>query len=337
MVGARFGRSFVASAAALLLIAARTVLGTAAVDQSPQRLPAEMLLPTRWEPISLSFAAFGQVKLTGASIRWETPQASRSASYRLDSSQQDGSTLIQLTGEPLPKFNGLAYRHLRLRIADEGKHLILSYYKDGEDLSGPGAYAATYFKAKAHSERVAKRGLAGWTGGTASTASAWYYNWWISPDRAAGERAQFVPMIKHAKELNDNNLSDILRLKESEGVSCLLGFNEPERQSQGERHGIGGNPALAAAHGDGSSTGQPRLSADAAGMKWLDEFMTQAQRNRLRVDFIALHWYQDTASENCAGQLHALAGERQSPISAPHLDHRICRHQLGPKPSPHYQ
>jgi Glycosyl hydrolase catalytic core len=262
-----------------------------AEETLPRNLPAAMLVQRRWEPLSLSLAAFGQLKLTADSISW----ASSSSDYRVIELRDDGAALLRLTAQRLPSFNGTTYRYVRLQAVDEDKHLVVSLYKEGDDTSADAALSATYFKPKPVVV-IPKRGLAGWTGGTAATASAWYYNWWIGPDNKAGPRAQFVPMVKHAKEVTDHNLENILRLKESQGVTCLLGFNEPERKSQGDitvAEAVRLWPRLMAT---GLRLGSPAPSADADGMRWLDQFMAQADRNQLRVDFIALHWYQDTAA-----------------------------------------
>ena len=38
--------------------------------------------------------------------------------------------------------------------------------------------------------------------------------------------------------------------------------------------------------------GSPAPSANARGLKWLADFMQEIKRQKLRVDFVAVHWYQ---------------------------------------------
>jgi hypothetical protein len=48
---------------------------------------------------------------------------------------------------------------------------------------------------------------------------------------------------------------------------------------------------LAALDGNGARLSSPAPSSDGKGMAWLDRFMEEADKRKLRVDFIAVHWY----------------------------------------------
>lgn len=133
-------------------------------------------------------------------------------------------------------------------------------------------------------------GKKGWAGGDSSAHSTfgakWYYNWTPSGE---GGKIEFVPMIKR-----EDDLSQLDGLAAS-GLKHLLGYNEPERGDQGNlpiEQGIKLWPKLAEfAAKKNIPLGSPAPSSDARGMAWLTEFMRQAKRQKLRVDFIAIHWY----------------------------------------------
>ncbi|HEY0001012.1 MAG TPA: glycosyl hydrolase, partial [Actinoplanes sp.] len=58
-------------------------------------------------------------------------------------------------------------------------------------------------------------------------------------------------------------------------------------------------PALT---GDASiAVGSPATSADTAGQQWFTDFMTQVESQKLRVDFVAVHWYGWNAGSCDAG------------------------------------
>src|SRR5207249_3723301 len=97
--------------------------------------------------------------------------------------------------------------------------------------------------------------------------------------------AEFVPMIKHGKDANGWYFDKVMALKAGGKVKCLLGFNEPERKDQGNttvEEAVAKWPML---ERTGLRLGSPAVSSDAAGKKWLDAFMQQAEERKLRVDF----------------------------------------------------
>jgi hypothetical protein len=78
-------------------------------------------------------------------------------------------------------------------------------------------------------------------------------------------------------------------------ITALLGYNEPERADQGNlsvQEALAQWPRLVElARSHRLRLGSPAPSSDARGMAWLAEFMAGADRARLPVDFVALHWY----------------------------------------------
>ena len=132
-----------------------------------------------------------------------------------------------------------------------------------------------------------KKGLAGWSGEhRAKVGAVWYYNWGPKPDGNAGA-AEFVPMVK-----GPNFEWQLAEARKITGPGKnLLGFNEPERASQGNltvERAIELWPKLMET---GARLGSPATSSDGAGMAWLERFMAEVEKRKLRVDFIAVHWY----------------------------------------------
>jgi hypothetical protein len=131
----------------------------------------------------------------------------------------------------------------------------------------------------------AKRGFAGGLDGARAVNASWYYNW--GPKGTSEPGIEFVPMVKGKGHVNDATLAAI---KES-GAKVLLGFNEPERADQGNltvEEALDAWPKLMET---GLRLGSPAPSSDQRGMDWLKRFMEGVKKRRLRVDFIAVHWY----------------------------------------------
>lgn len=132
----------------------------------------------------------------------------------------------------------------------------------------------------------------GWGGGDGRMhklfGAHWYYTWW--PGGNESKAASFVPMVKEEKHIH--SLGAIERMQ---GIDHLLGYNEPERKDQGNmtlEKCVEFWPRLVAlAEKKNLRLGSPSPSSDGGGMAFLDAFMTQAKEKKLRVDFIAVHWY----------------------------------------------
>lgn len=132
----------------------------------------------------------------------------------------------------------------------------------------------------------------GWAGDDASLAEKfgahWYYTWGTGGQNSTP--MEFVPMIKSERDLGQLGSVEGLH-----GIRHLLGYNEPERGDQGNLSvlkGLENWPKLVAlAEKKNLRLGSPAPSSDDKGMKWLNDFMKEAKKRKLRVDFIAVHWY----------------------------------------------
>jgi hypothetical protein len=105
---------------------------------------------------------------------------------------------------------------------------------------------------------------------------SWYYTW--KPQPIEGTDAPFVPMVWGGKHAPINGT-----------VPVLLGFNEPDNAQQSAlsiADAIGRWPEM---EKHATRLGSPAVAKLDDG--WLDQFMAQAERQHLRVDFMALHLY----------------------------------------------
>lgn len=132
----------------------------------------------------------------------------------------------------------------------------------------------------------------GWAGGDARLhrlfGAHWYYTW--SPKTRPSQAAEFVPMIKGAWSLKQRPA-----IQKMPGITHLLGFNEPSREKQGNlsaEEALSLWPQLAdLAAKKKLRLGSPAPTSDRRGLAWLDAFMEQAEQRKLKVDFVAVHWY----------------------------------------------
>lgn len=152
----------------------------------------------------------------------------------------------------------------------------------------------------------------GWAGGKPEVARemrcTWFYNWGLHGSSQDG--LEFVPMVKGHAAAKDKNLDRLTR----SGAKHLLGFNEPERKSQGNttvEQALDLWPKLMAT---GLRLGSPAPSSDRAGMDWLARFMEGVEQRKLRVDFIAVHYYRSADAQKFDEWLDDLYRRYKRPI-----------------------
>jgi hypothetical protein len=144
-------------------------------------------------------------------------------------------------------------------------------------------------------ERPARRSpKKGWAGNRPESAKqfgcTWWYDWGCPGKGADGY--EFVPMVKGNRKPVPS--AELGRFADP-AAKHLLSFNEPERSGQGNltvAQALEAWPALVAfADEKKLRLGSPCVSSDGGGGAWMREFMEQAQRKKLRIDFVAAHWY----------------------------------------------
>ena len=144
-----------------------------------------------------------------------------------------------------------------------------------------------------------KKGTGGDLSDQPSVGAAWYYRW--SRDIGEGQAVgglNYVPMSWGAGGARDEALPDYLAMDQ---VTHLLGFNESDNCF--DQSGQYGNPKLCDVttavdfyknlQKVGLRLGSPATREEGAQNTngWLNQFITQAEAADIRIDFVALHWY----------------------------------------------
>jgi hypothetical protein len=129
---------------------------------------------------------------------------------------------------------------------------------------------------------------------------AWAYDWSATPPRSRS-RIQWVPMVWGGGSVTSSVIAALTTVRRSGRAADLLGFNEPDSASQSNM-----SPGQAAAlwpqlERTGLRLGSPAPAVPTDG--WLARFMSLARARHLRVDFIALHYYQDFTNPDAVGAL----------------------------------
>ena len=120
--------------------------------------------------------------------------------------------------------------------------------------------------------------------------ATWYYNWGIDGESCGG--AEFVPMVWGGAGLTPDDVSAAVQRAADAGHATVLGFNEPDRPDQADMtvdQALALWPSMTA--DDGILVASPATSSAAEGQRWMEEFMTRATDEGLRVDVLAVHWY----------------------------------------------
>jgi hypothetical protein len=120
-------------------------------------------------------------------------------------------------------------------------------------------------------------------------STAWYYGW--SYNRPSFAAQQYVPMTWGK---GTATIANVAYLSERKDVDHLLSFNEPDNIDQSNIPVI--DTAIVRYKimmQSGLRLGSPAVTQDQAfgTGKWLTRFMDAAKLQKLRVDFMALHWY----------------------------------------------
>lgn len=135
----------------------------------------------------------------------------------------------------------------------------------------------------------------------------WYYGWSLNKPSYAGQ--QFVPMTWGKGTCTEANVQYLMDRKD---VDHLLSFNEPDNASQSNIPNI--DTAIQRykiMQKTGLRLGSPVVEQDNAfgAGKWLTNFMTRAAAERLRIDFINVHWY-DWGNQTNNAASDSLTAER---------------------------
>jgi Glycosyl hydrolase catalytic core len=124
---------------------------------------------------------------------------------------------------------------------------------------------------------------------------AWYYNWTLSAGKCT--TPPFVPMIwgHTGNEQSASGIAKEVAGIVAAGYDTVLGFNEPDNASQSNLSVATAVSLWPSFTGNASlRVGSPATQANSSGQAWFKSFMQQVDADttgKLRVDFIAAHWY----------------------------------------------
>ena len=150
----------------------------------------------------------------------------------------------------------------------------------------------------------------------------WWYNWTLSPSGCAVN--EFAPMIwgHTGKEQSASGVAGEIGGIVSGGYKTVLGFNEPDNTGQSNMS-VATAISLWPSFNDPSlRLGSPATQGNSTGLTWIQNFMSQVAADttgKLRVDFIATHWYGWNAGscdakaanlESWIKQIEAIPGNR---------------------------
>ena len=124
---------------------------------------------------------------------------------------------------------------------------------------------------------------------------SWYYDWTTtSPCPNIG--IPFVPMEWGAWCSGSSTCPALPASLGANGNQYLLTFNEPDNSSQSNMSVARAIQLWPELESTGLQLSSPAVTSGSSGASWLASFMTQARAQRLRVNFLALHWYGDCSN-----------------------------------------
>lgn len=139
----------------------------------------------------------------------------------------------------------------------------------------------------------------------------WFYTWGKLP--ALGQPvSDFTPMIWGGSGANPAVIAEIESLTWKTGATALLGFNEPDHHGQANMsvdRALSLWPTLAKTK---LKLGSPATVSPNS--PWMNDFMTQAVKQRLRVDFVTAHIYQSPDAKTFLRKVDDLYSRWGKPI-----------------------
>ena len=119
--------------------------------------------------------------------------------------------------------------------------------------------------------------------------AGWYYNWTGSSGNSVVEKTPFVPMVWGKQNWAMKHLKAHRVPKVDKKKHPLLGFNEPDGKKQANMTVAEALKLWPQLEATNRRLGSPAsIHAD---NDWMKNFMAQAKKKGLRVDFVCVHWY----------------------------------------------
>lgn len=148
-----------------------------------------------------------------------------------------------------------------------------------------------------------KKGIASFHGMTSPEELGWlnvgwYYNWRPFPKIGPVPGVEFVPMFWNAGDVTAENLAAV----QKSAATHVLGFNEPDMEGQANM-----TPEECLEAWPKLMPLKQRLGTPApATSSWLEDFLPEAKRRSLRVDFVCVHRYPDISDPGAVGSIEEM-------------------------------
>lgn len=114
---------------------------------------------------------------------------------------------------------------------------------------------------------------------------SWFYDWGLV-DESTSTR-EFVPMAWSSNGASEGSVNTLIS---KNSLSHLLAFNEPDNKGQANMTTVAAIPLYKNLLRSGFRMGSPACT-EAQYRVWLSEFTNFANQDKLRIDFVAVHWY----------------------------------------------
>jgi hypothetical protein len=128
----------------------------------------------------------------------------------------------------------------------------------------------------------------------------WAYDWSATPPPAA-RGLEWVPMVWGSGSVTPAVIARLTAARRDGRARNLLGFNEPDSGSQANMTPQRAADLWPQLEATGLRLGSPAPAVPSDG--WLARFMSLARARHLRVDFIAVHYYQDFTNPSAVPEL----------------------------------
>ncbi len=114
---------------------------------------------------------------------------------------------------------------------------------------------------------------------------SWFYDWGLLDESTP--TTEFAPMAWGANGASDASVNNIIAKK---SLTHLLAFNEPDNKGQANISTAAALPLYKNLLRSGYRMGSPACT-ESQYRVWLSEFTNFANQDKLRIDFVAVHWY----------------------------------------------
>jgi len=141
---------------------------------------------------------------------------------------------------------------------------------------------------------------------------SWNYSWGLKRVNEQPENILFVPMIWGGQSTAGELHAELQSLVKAGNAKLIFGFNEPDRESQSNVQVSTAEelwPVL-------EQTGLPIVSPSCSspGGAWMQQFMTSAEQNCYRVNYVGIHWYGTPVVESFKSKMQAYYNQYKKPL-----------------------